>query len=368
MNMRNNTAAANRRASTRLFALSILLALAAILAISSAVPAAPPPAAPAAVPAQTTVDYDADDDGYIDIAADSHARLNAIRYDLNGDGNPETGGTSGTTAYNTAFPNRVTSASGRMGCPGGNCVGYELLGNINLDTNGNGSHDSGDAYYYSGEGWRPIGTNATRFTANFKGNGHAVQNLTISRTGSAGNDQGLFGSVDSGARIESLGVTSASVSGGNQYAGILAAINRGTIVACYTTGSVSSTAFVGGLVGWTGGTSSSAKSTISTSYSHASVSGNNRVGGLTGSMNNQATITNSYSIGSVTVTGTSSSFIGGLNGRAVTGSTVTASYWNTTTSGQSGSAGGGGQTTTALQGGTTYAGIFSDWNINLRRA
>ena len=351
--MRNTTAATNRRASTRLFALSVLLALAAILAISSAVPAAPPPAAPAAVPAQATTDYDTDDDGYIEIGKNNnHAQLNVIRYDLDGNGDPTAG--AGATAYAAAFPNRDTNAATRMGCPGGACVGYELVAHINLDTNGDSSHTSADTYYNGGAGWIPIGTDSAKFTANFRGGGWTVQNLTINRTGSTVNDQGLFGSVGSSSRIESLGVTGASVAG-RDYTGVLIGRNHGgTIVACYTTGSVSGTNYAGGLVGWNG-------ATISTSYTHASVSGTDRVGGLAGSINNVSAITNSYSIGSVTGT----TRVGGLIGQASSGATITKSYWNTTTSGQSGSSGGGGQSTTALQGATTYTGIFSDWNINL---
>ena len=68
--------------------------------------------------AQSTVDYDDDDDGLIDVR--TLAQLNAIRHDLDGNGDPASGG---ATAYGTAFPNRVTSAGGRMGCPSGNCAG-----------------------------------------------------------------------------------------------------------------------------------------------------------------------------------------------------------------------------------------------------
>ena len=107
--------------------------------------------------AQTTVDYDDDDDGLIDVR--TLAQLNAIRHDLDGNGAPASGG---ATAYGTAFPNRVTSAGGRMGCPSGNCAGYELRADLDFDTDGDGStytgsgasatSDSGDAYHNSGAG------------------------------------------------------------------------------------------------------------------------------------------------------------------------------------------------------------------------
>ena len=389
--MRNTTATANRQPSTRLLALSILLALAAILAVSSAVPAAPP----LAPPAQTTVDYDTDNDNLIDIS--THQQLNVVRYDLDGNGDPTSG--AGATAYNAAYPNRVSGASGRMGCPS-TCQGYELLQNINLDTDGDGNigTDTGDAYYNGGNGWIPIGDDTdassphtSQYHAIFNGNGKEVQNLYINRTGTG--DQALFGGVSNagvGGRIESLGVTSANVTGPS-YVGILVSTLRaGTIVACHTSGSVSSTtgSNVGGLVGLVLGGPADVKS----SYSTASVTSFSNGGGLVGSLQG-GKITNSYSTGSVTrASGTATSFGGFLGAYAATiaTDTVSGSYYNTTTSGCTSSAIGGctsgigstslsgtatvqpvatGRTTTQLQSPTTYGATSSDtyfgWNANL---
>ena len=388
--MRNTTATANRQPSTRLLAISILLALAAILAVSSAVPAAPP----LAPPAQTTVDYDTDDDGLIDIS--THQQLNAVRYDLNGDGNPETGGSTGTTNYGTAFPNRVTSASGRMGCPSGACTGYELLQNINLDTDGDGNigTDTGDAYYNGGSGWDPIGVSdnndSERYQAAFNGNGKEVQNLYINRATVV--DAGLFKAFSQNARIESLGVTSANVTV-NQYAGALVGTNRGDIIACYSTGSVTGTGAsarnIGGLAGLTIGE----PALIHSSYSTASVTSVDHAGGLVGGIQG-GTVLNSYATGSVTRSGsgTATNF-GGFAGTYSSSSAndLTArNYYNTTTSGCVSTATGGctsgiggtptvpsggtaptvtGRTTTQLQSPTTYGATSSDtyygWNANL---
>ena len=295
-----------------------------------------------------------DNDGYIDVA--NHAQLNAIRYDLDGNGDPTS---SGATAYGVAFPNRVTTSSGRMGCPSGTCTGYELTANINLDTDGDGSADSDDTYWNSGAGWLPIGTDASRYTGDFKGNGNTINNLFINRSTS---HIGLFGSIGSASRFETLGITNANVSGTN-YTGILAGRNPGTIVACYATGkAVSYTGrtsfFIGGLTGINNGT-------ISTSYSTAYVSASQFVGGLTGYLFN-GTITNSYSTGRVSGTATT----GGLAGSAIS-STVTNSYWDTSTSGQTTSAGGSGvvgKTTRQLQTPTGYNGIYANWNTDLDNA
>ena len=310
------------------------------------------------------IDYDGDGDGLIDI--ETLAQLHAIRWDLNGDGAVDASATSSdTTAYNAAFPNRDTTSNVRMGCPSGTCTGYELLNNLDFDENGDDQITSADATYWNnGDGWRPIGTNAARYTADFKrANGYTIDNLTINRPAVV--EVGLFGNADTASRIESVGITNASVAGG-EYAAALVGALRGTVVACYSTGNVSATTrTAGGLVGWT-------PNAITSSYSTASVSGPEHVGGLLGASQG-GTVTNSYSIGVVTRSSGTLRTIGGLIGSGTGG---TASYWDTQTSGcTSGgnngcttSAGGGGvtgQTTSALQSPTGYTLIFSTWNANI---
>ena len=298
-------------------------------------------------------DYDEDNDGYIDIA--THAQLNAVRWDLDADGDPSSGNAA---TYNTAFPLRFTGAGGRMGCPSSGCTGYELTADIDLDTNGDGSHTAADTYYNSGAGWDPIGADpnpAGRYSGDFKGNGFIVDNLVINDANR--DDAGLFGSNHTTSTIESLGVTNANVTA-REYIGILVGTSYGDVVACYTTGSVSaSTADVGGLIGFVSGSSAS----VSSSYSTASVSGGaSNGGGLVGRVVNGA-VTNSYSTGSVATTDTPR---GGLIGQS-SSATVTASYWDTQTSNQNSSRGGSGQTTGGLQTPTGYTGIYADWNANI---
>ena len=299
-------------------------------------------------------DYDEDNDGYIDIA--THAQLNAVRWDLDADGDPTSGSAS---AYNTAFPLRFTGAGGRMGCPSSGCTGYELTADIDLDTDGDGSADSGDEYWNIGNGWDPIGALASRYTGDFKGNGFIVDNLFISR--SSIDYQGLFGAISGASRIETLGVTNANITGQN-YVGVLAGHINGDVVACYTTGAITGGNFVGGLVGYMGAAGTTPS--IHSSYSRASVTANFNKGGLVGRVN-LGSITNSYSTGSVP----GSLSVGGLVG-VVTGSnagsiSVTGSYWDTQTSGQTTSIRGSGQSTAALQTPTGYTGIYADWNANI---
>ena len=300
-------------------------------------------------------DHDADNDNYIDVP--THARLNAIRWDLNGNGARDSVSAADWANYLAAFP-FVTSVG--IGCPG-TCVGYELTANINLDTNGNGSHDSADAYYNSGAGWQPIASAdsaGNRYTGDFKGNGYAVQNLTINRPSNP-TATGLFGFTSSTSRIESLGVTGANVTG-NQYVGALVGGSKGEIVACWSTGSVTATSGPsGGLAGWT-------PNTIHTSYSHASATGTIHVGGLLGACQD-CTVTNSYSTGRVTRSTGNSLLVGGLMGSGGAHD-APGSYWDTQTSNWSSSAGSQsavGKTTAELQNPTGYTGIYAAWNVNL---
>ena len=62
-------------------------------------------------------------------------------------------------------------------------------------------------------------------------------------------DIGLFGAIDATARVESLGVKNAYVNGQN-YVGIIAGDNYGTIAASWTSGVVRGDIYVGGLVGY----------------------------------------------------------------------------------------------------------------------
>ena len=258
-----------------------------------------------------------------------------------------------------------------MGCPTtGGCTGYELTANIDLDTDGDGSADSDDTYWNSGGGWNPLGTSSNQFSADFKGNGNTINNLFINRSSTW--DQSLFGVVHANARIETLGVTNANVTG-DSYIGILASLNQGEIVACYTTGKVTGSGEqrAGGLVGSLNGGS------IASSYSTAYVSGGTvttRIGGLLGYRYN-GSVTDSYATGRVSGSTTT---VGGLIGgsRAAASGTVSNSYWDTSTSGCvtggsdgcTTSAGGTGKTTRQLQSVTSYTGIYANWNIDLDNA
>ncbi|MEN6425181.1 MAG: GLUG motif-containing protein [Phycisphaerales bacterium] len=126
-----------------------------------------------------------------------------------------------------------------------------------------------------------------------------------------------------------------AVTGTGDYAAGLAGTNRGSVVASYSTGAVAGGRdYVGGLVGVNGGC-------VAASYSTGAVVGRRYVGGLVGSGGNIGT---SYSTGTVHGVGDD---VGGLVGVGGTG--ITASFWNTETSGMATSNGGTGKTTGEMQ-------------------
>ena len=153
-----------------------------------------------------------------------------------------------------AFPNRDTTSNVRMGCPSGTCTGYELLNNLNFDTDGSGSVTSADTY----PNWTPIGGT---YSTTFKGNNKTISNLHINR---GQDDVGLFGRVS--GNISGLGLKSVNVRGRNQVGGLVGNQVGGRILGCYVTGRVEGTGHdVGGLAGESNGNNT----VIAASYANA---------------------------------------------------------------------------------------------------
>ncbi len=325
----------------------------------------------ALIPAAT--DYDANDNSLIDIS--TLAQLNAIRWDLNGDGAPET---ANFNAYGTAFGGRDTTTAGRMGCSSGTCTGYELMRDLDFDSDNSGTVDASDAF--SGN-WNPIGT----YTATFDGRGYTLSNLTIDRTNIR---TGLFSQLNSSGRIRNLGIVNPNISGGGVTASHVGAIvghNNGIVAASYVKGGTITakggvnSPRLGGVTGFTG-----TGGQILASYSTASLNttaGNAFVGGLTGGLNAElstsGTVRASYAAATtISVANLLSPQIGGLVGRAVgVGAVVHDSYCDITV--RNGNCVGGvwqsspaqdqasqGKTTVQLQQPTGYDDIYANWNID----
>ncbi len=156
-----------------------------------------------------------------------------------------------------------------------------------------------DLARFTGTEFNIIGTkpglNGT-FNGTFDGNGHTISNLTYTTSGK--NFIGLFTILSSGGEIKDLGLINVNVDAGtgeNYYVGGLVGANDGTVSNCYTTGSVTGSAYgayVGGLMGANGGIG-----VVSNCHATSSVEGYAIVGGLVGL--NFGTISNCYATGDV---------------------------------------------------------------------
>ena len=291
-------------------------------------------------------DFDSNDNNLIEVTTID--QLNALRHDLDGDGVP-----NGTVAQRAAYLNVFKTSRAGFFCDTP-CSGYELMNDLDFDDNEPGDRTD-DTYHDSGSGWVPIGSNTSQFDTTFDGNGFVINNLSISRTTSY---IGLFGATSTNALLSSIALRNVDVAG-SYYIGALVGDNNGTIRASYSIGSVTGTNnFVGGLAGGNTGL-------ITSSYSNATVGGVSKIGGLVGwNTNTGGHLQHSYATGAVT--GTGSTHIGGLVGRNNNGGTITASYWDTTTSGQTSATGGTGKTTAELQSPTGYTAdsIYETWDDN----
>ena len=311
--------------------------------------------------ANTTVDHDADADGLIEI--DSLAKLNAMRWDLDGDG------TSATTSYAAVFPNPRGGAVCPTAVSGVACVGFELTTDLDFDTDGDGrtwteaggvlTGDDGDDYDNGGFGWTPVGDNAgTLFAGRFDGNGRIVRNLFVNNGGA--NYRGLFGVVS--GRLAAVGLADARVRGAHGAGALVGFVSAGARVAgSWSTGAVSGDTSAGGLVGRV-----QIGARVEASYSTAAVECRNaaagHAGGLVGGGSGTTTVATSWSAGAVAGACPNK---GGLVGGPAA---ATASYWDATTSGVPDDAdldAPEGLSTAELKRPTDYDGVYANWNIDL---
>ena len=353
-------------------ALALLLILAAGLLLAG-------PGAEPALASSHFIDYDADDNGLIEV--DSLTKLDAIRYDLDGDGV--------TTApeYGTAFPDRKAAAPNAMGCPASGCAGYELTADLDFDT-GTAGDRTDDQYYNGGAGWAPIGVDstgaATAFTATFDGKGHTISNLFINintSTTAGGGFVGLFG--DSRGTITNVGLVNPSITNtrtGGQWSRTGALLGRnnggGTVSGSYVSGgsvtldqSVAALArgLAGCLVGYSAGTVRNSWASCAVSAAGTNSNTNNSIvqaGGLVGS--SAGPIGGSYATGTVTTSGTVNSQVGGLAGfllGSVTGSYAAGNVTSTNSGGNS-QLGGIGGLVGSTSGGSSIKTSYATGNVS----
>lgn len=322
----------------------------AMLALSAAIlliPGIPIPALGGAnaAYAQSRIDYDKDNDGLIEIAY--LEQLNAMRWDLDGDGEADEGpdGVYYTDAYTAAFPNSV----GYMGCPFEGCDGYELTRNLDFNNSASYASRAVNRDWVSGNGWLPIGsadeflevngafesTFYGHFEMSFDGNGYTISNLYINRTGDADTGSiGLFGHIRERSDIRRIGLISVNITGRSQVGGLVGVSDGARISDSYATGTVRGISSVGGLAG---AVHDDSKVALTNIYSTCDVTGKLYVGGLIGT--NGARVIGSYATGNVIgensvggLIGSASNFVsesrasGNVRGREDVGGLIGTSY------------------------------------------
>ena len=234
------------------------------------------------------------------------------------------------------------------------CGNHTLMNDLDYSTLG--YEELAGPMANGGSGWIPIGSSdvelLTPFKGTFDGQGYEIHDLFIEDSDPhLFYEVGLFG-LSYGV-IRDIGVVNATLLGAGWPAGALVGENAfgGTVSNSYSTGNVSmyeDYGSVGGLIG------RNSNGIVSDCYSTASVAGNSTVGGLVGE-NHEGTVSNSYSTGNVT----GENYVGGLVGR--NSGTVSNSFWDTETSGQTTSDGGTGKTTAEMRDIATFSG--AGWNI-----
>ena len=304
---------------------------------------------------RTLKDYDDNGNGLIDLR--TLAQLDAIRYDLDGNGAVSA---ANRIQYRAAFPNAIAG----MGCPltdhdgdsdtaeEPTCTGYELRNSLDFDQNNDDTITAADGdagYWNGGAGWVPIGghsSTALPFTAIFEGNDHTISNLYISLSTNAAADAafvGLFadiGATNAPGVVRNVGLVAPNVSntrtaaGGNitYYTGALAGRNSangtvrgsrvagGSVAATQNTATASVLNYAGCLLGQNAGTVSGSSASCAASATGNATNAFDYAGGLIG--RSQGAVIGSYATG----TATADNVAGGLVGESAFNDTVTASY------------------------------------------
>ena len=325
-------------------------------------------------PLPDAVDYDTDGDNLLEVATLTH--LDALRYDLDGNG-VSARTPAAARAYLAAFP----GISAGMGCAG-ICRGYELAADLDFDSDGDGAADGDYA------NWNPIGSASAPYAGVFRGNGRPIANLAITGTAeepTEATEAGLFGAVSGdNALIEGVALTGVALSPVFSSAtpteynvGALVGLLDAAVHTSYATGEITVTASgagpelaVGGLVGRVGGFAA-----VAASYAGVSVTVDNpdstsqlaadRAGGLVGVAN--GSITAAYATGAPAVAETSraGALRGGLAASVGTNAAISASYWDVESGGIPDDDDDNppeGKTTAELSGPTDYDGIYETWD------
>jgi len=231
------------------------------------------------------------------------------------------------------------SGTGLSGAPSGGFTGYELMNNLDFDSDDSYSDLSLKSTVTTGLGWNPIGSSNDKFNTTFEGNNFSVSNLLIDRTTDY---VALFARTGILSEIRNLSVTIKFLSGSDFTAGLIGVSegdvsncsvdgsitsnggsvglligrhSKGDVSNCFTKGTISSSSNnIGGLIGSLGNASADVWK-VEFSYSQATVDGNSHVGGLIGlTYWGSGEISKCYAMGKVTADNqTAGGFIGQLS-------------------------------------------------------
>ena len=292
---------------------------------------------------QSKIDYDTDNDNLIEIT--SLGQLNALRWDLDGDG---VHAAPSARHYDDVYPKHLEG----MGCPDG-CVGYELTRNLDFDANQNWDYDEGDHFWNGGAGWEPIGR-TTPYSGEFNGNGKYIAGLYINRTG---NHVGLFGQIGGTGFVHHVALSHVNITTDGYDVGALVGFMKGSqtdVAASYASrGTVTGGAQTGGLVG-------SNQGWVVASWTNVTVQGTKHVGGIVG--HNRGSVASAFAVGAVS----GDSWVHGVVGATV-GSTLQLQevYYNSDNYPVNDPP--YSRTTKELQAPTDYEGIYANWNVDTNR-
>ena len=294
-----------------------------------------------------------DDDNLIEVS--NLTQLNAMRWDVDGDGAASTGNEA---AYAAAFPTPAPCAAIST------CAGYTLTADLDFDTNGSGTANAGDDYWNAGAGWVPIVNYATEFS----GNGHTISNLFINRP--TWERVGLFHALAGSSYVHHVGLLDASVTAGPRTGALVGEITANArVAALYATGAVNGSGqYAGVLVGILFGRIDAAWVNVSVTRTDTEGTHGGLVGLIRGSDQyvkrpNEGSLRAAYSLGPVTSSSDSTGNVGGVYGVLFTSGTAADVYFDATTSRET--RGGTSQTTAQLQAPTGYTGIYATWDLDL---
>lgn len=191
----------------------------------------------------------------------------------------------------------------------------KLLADITINEDVSGSDATSQKYK-----WTPIGTDSSKYTGTFDGNGHTISGLYINSTAA---NTGMFGRIGSSAVVKNLTLADSVIRSTKNYTGAITGYidDAASVTNCHTKNSVqvSAAVYTGGITGYQDDTS-----TLTRCSNAAEVTGANNVGGISGYnwSKSSASLTDSYNRGSVN----GSNLVGGICAQIYIGGTVSDVY------------------------------------------